>query len=572
MIMLPEIIAELGVDAAIEYSKNKIDEARLKSALIEAVEGQKKYHELASLTEEFDFDGLINYVKDHLVNELDICLFNTKPKERGKARGVIFHDAIVFSQANSEEAKRRVIKCIGICLDIYNDFYRHKLNKGFLVIENDIVDGVTENVREIAHEESNYIVSKIQGSTLLSLDKVMETVKAGKVADIGTAIADSMKTASTQHPLYPYYGYDYAYGNLKSIPLIPEAKEKYPEKYTFSGRIRVGEKYFGPGEGNPFDYSYRHQLKLVMEVSTAKKYLGDMLDPIQEEAEELENKEIEITPPQFPRAFPCQLRIGNTTYFDYILLRTQEIEDDGTLIINNREQGGHLFFEVKLNPKSDKDKLDFKISMQDADYRDMLVYWKFIRGLKANKDLHIYVLNEATDLAAGIVDADKRLEDIKEIDDQIDLLERICDIEKYAEVKFDIVECITKKQYNEIVWISNLIRNDKVESNWKEISLHGVVDENFRQHVLEMDNIEYAFSYVCRGEQTLLGVTFELDFARYFKDARFADLDKVKQKINVLDDGDEIKFKLVAGKDSTMVDTLNVPQTLVDPEIEILET
>ena len=77
-------------------------------------------------------------------------------------------------------------------------------------------------------------------------------------------------------------------------------------------------------------HAYRHQLKLVMSIDEAVKLLGNRPDPIQTEAKQYIGKEIIAIPPEFPEAFPCSIKVGEKTYFDYILLRTEEILDDGT--------------------------------------------------------------------------------------------------------------------------------------------------------------------------------------------------------------------------------------------------
>lgn len=43
-------------------------------------------------------------------------------------------------------------------------------------------------------------------------------------------------------------------------------------------------------------------------------------------------------PPKFPSAFPCSIKVGSQIFYEYVLLRLQEIEDDETYIINNKER------------------------------------------------------------------------------------------------------------------------------------------------------------------------------------------------------------------------------------------
>lgn len=134
---------------------------------------------------------------------------------------------------------------------------------------------------------------------------------------------------SEEHPLYPDYGFTFDGNILKSTPLSTDAQQRYPAKLNFKGKIRVGECYFNDTTVDPMDYAYRHQLKLVMSVREAVKLLGNRPDPIQTEATKFIGKDIIAIPSEFPEAFPCSIKVGEKTYFDYILLRTEEILEDG---------------------------------------------------------------------------------------------------------------------------------------------------------------------------------------------------------------------------------------------------
>lgn len=137
---------------------------------------------------------------------------------------------------------------------------------------------------------------------------------------------------SVEHPLYPYYGFSFDGDILKGTPLSVAAKQRYPARLYFKGTIRVGDHYFNDATVNPMDYAYRHQLKLVMSISEAVKLLGNRPDPIQTEAARFVGKDIIATPPEFPESFPCSIKVGEKTYFDYILFRTEEILDDGHML------------------------------------------------------------------------------------------------------------------------------------------------------------------------------------------------------------------------------------------------
>ncbi|WP_022757490.1 hypothetical protein [Butyrivibrio fibrisolvens] len=74
-----------------------------------------------------------------------------------------------------------------------------------------------------------------------------------------------------------------------------------------------------------------------MSIIRRKLILGNIEGPSQYEAEELVGKLIEIKPQEFPPAFPCSISVNGKVFFDYLLMRTKEILEDGTVILDNRE-------------------------------------------------------------------------------------------------------------------------------------------------------------------------------------------------------------------------------------------
>ena len=59
---LLEELLNIGVGVAKSKINKKIDEQRLKKDLEEFIISEKKYFDLCSIDEEFDFEGLLNYV------------------------------------------------------------------------------------------------------------------------------------------------------------------------------------------------------------------------------------------------------------------------------------------------------------------------------------------------------------------------------------------------------------------------------------------------------------------------------------------------------------------------------
>ena len=79
-----EYIANLGLDAAKQHVKSKIDEYKLKSELKEYIENQRKYNNMCTIAEECDFQGLIEYITQELLDDIEQRFFSTSVDVRRK--------------------------------------------------------------------------------------------------------------------------------------------------------------------------------------------------------------------------------------------------------------------------------------------------------------------------------------------------------------------------------------------------------------------------------------------------------------------------------------------------------
>ena len=568
IIAASEYVAGLGLDVARAKAKEKIDEKKLRAILTTYIESQRKYNEMCTLAEEIDFQGLVDYIRNNLINATVTRVFAPNPKKRGQARQEIVYAAIAFSKANTDEAKMRVSKCISICLDIIHNFYasNHLSVKDYLLADM-IVDALAEEVHESAmttvasvNEAKDQILTTIaEGGSLFSIDKAIEFAENGNVGAIGAGIRKVLDHISLNHPYAPNFGYDYKNGMIVSKPLTAEAKKLYPPKIVLTGAVKIGGEYYNDLKGDPLNYAYRHQLPITMEVSNAEKLLGEKPDPRQEEVQGLVGNTVLAKPPEFPPAFPCAILVGDKSFFDFVLLRTQEIEDDGTYVISNIEQGSSFYFEVRINPHN-LSKPDFKFNMNNANNHELLNYVRFMSTLSKEKDIHIYMLSRGEDLIAGYINEIDHKLGFLSFEEEIDFFERVCTIEDYFHVQLSPRGEISNSEYNIVVYISDLIRNDQVTGTWNEVTFTVLISQHFREKLTTLDKELSMLSYVGVSNVDLFGAEFEFRFMRSFKCATLIDIDKVRRKAEVLDDGDNIKITFRAGNDKTAIDTLKIPE------------
>lgn len=565
---IAEYVADLALDVAKNCGERKIEEHKLRADLTTFIEGQRKYADMCSMAEEIDFQGLIDYISHHLLKDVSTRVFSPSSKMRGDARKMIIDRAIAYSGADTPEQKRKSADLIAICLDVIRDFYHKQCSMKDYILASETVEAATE----VVNKSTNTIVATINDKTKLILDKITESrslfsvdeamkyAEEGRINDIERELNKFLDNISVKHPYYPDFKIDYAHGNLISAPLTPEAAKRFPPSMTFTGAIRFGDEYYNDPNGNPLDYSYRHQLPMTMEVKRVKKYLGERPDPFQDDVAELAGKTMIAEPPAFPPAFPCSIKIGTEVFFDYVLLRTQEIEDDGTYVIGNKEQKGYLYFEIRINPNK-PGQPDFKIKIEKGSNKDRLKYVKFMNTLSIEKNLHIYLLDESEDFLAGYINDFDLHTGFASVDEEIDYLERVCTIEDYFDVKLPSEGGVSIADFDKIVRISDLIRNDQIEGTWTQATFTGITTQHFRDELKSLENTEvHNLSFVWADHVELFGVELEFRVLRSFISARIMDYDRVKKKVELLDDGESIKITFCACDDNRAIETLKIPE------------
>lgn len=578
-------IANLGLDAIVGFSKKVIDKKKLRESLISYIEQQRKYNEICTFAEEIDFQGLVEYIHDNLLDEVIQRIICIKPKERQAARKKIVNSAICYSKAKTREAQSRVAKNIYSCLDIIKDFYRKKSDVQDYIIAAEIIDSVNEHTSQAIDTAKEEIIESIKQNTgsLFSIEELTSKAQSGDLSAANDCLKVLFDIVSTKHPLSPYYGYGWKNQKMVSEPLIPEASEKYPVRYVFNGPVKIGNKYVSDPTVDVVNYAYRHQLQLVMKVKDAKKYLGDIMDPAQYEVEKYVGGEIYAKPPEFPPAFACSIKVKNLVCFEYVLIRTQEILDDGTYIFSNQEQTNtHLRFEFRVSRKSfhqngevdvivDREDTGFKISIQDASNAEILKYVKFIKAVTTERDLRLHILEKDQDLFAAKIDNMEYSSGFKDIDEEIDFLERICDIEKFFNVSFHIEGAIMERDYRTILLVSDLIRNDQVEEKWKNVSCTGIIDEGFRNNLIEMRSEIGTVSYVDTMDIDIFRVHLELRYMRTIYDAIIEDYERIVKIVELSEDGDPIKITLVSKNDKYTI-SLHIPEIMMIRNEDASET
>ena len=317
----------------------------------------------------------------------------------------------------------------------------------------------------------------------------------------------------------------------------------YPPRFNVTASsVRLGDTVIKKIDDDILSKSYRHQLPISMDVVTAKKYLGDILDPSQKEADRITGAHVIMTPPPFPPAFPCSISIDDTVFFDYVLLRTKEILDDGTVIITNEEQKSFPF-EISMSYHHQSKQFSMSIHLHSPSNVELLNYYCFISSMACGGELQIKALSMNEFLVKGSANT----ADNDDYSFEIHFLEMILKIEKAFDCSFDLPKAISQNDYNIVEHLYMLVETGKYEGSWTNMDFEFKVTSLTKQRVSELTDASYTLWYLCPATVDLFGTELRFPIRRNIKCAQVYDLEKTKRKAEVLDDEDLIKIKYIPG-------------------------
>ena len=526
----------------------------MKKDLEDYILSKKEYFDLCSIDEEFDFEGLLDYVSNNLIEDMKIRVFSKLRKEGEKARNTIINKGLQFSQANTKESKAKVTKLVANCIDIIRDFSKKQLTIKEYFLCSEIVDDVVENLTDKIDESNELILFSQKELAEYSSDNFVRLVNNNQLNLVETKINNLFNIISTQHKLYPEYGYSLNQGEFMSVPLQENSIQKYPPIMDIKADLQIGEyiNYFNGFD--PLDFSYRHQLDMIIQVKDARKLLGSIEDPCQYEAERMIGENLVLKHKEFPPAFPCSIKVGGKIYFEYVLLRTKEILDDGTYIVTNDEQrNAKVNFEFRFKTEGER-IFSFTSHAKNMNSKEHLNYSMFIRDVVMKKEFSIYSYDLQKEVAKSLEyhesDYDTTL-----IDFEIDLYTRLCLIESYFDVIFDLHEKIEVNQSKIIFSLSELIKNNNKSISWKGTVLtiqFGSLAKN------NISDFSESVSFLADGENNveLFGQILRFSHRRVYKSAIMRDYGRKSKMIQLLEGDETIPVKFDPGEDDAYYDII----------------
>ena len=541
------VIADIGIDVAKEHFENKRLEAKAKEKLSEYLTRQEKYNFDCSLEEEIDFEGLAEYIHNDLIDDVKIRLFGRK-QERRIAREAIADKAACYAQAKTKLSKERAKHLAVTAVDILRGFFRSKIDCSTLFaaaeIEDTVIDEMSEQHKAQDHK-IDALAKNIQDNSLLSIDKNVSLANSGKIDTVEKNAAAFFAALGTAHVLTPYYGFTMdGVSCLKSIPLRPDAVELYPPHFEVTATaFKMGGTLLPNVDASTFTRAYRTQSPIEFDVTTAQKYLGNVLDPIQHEAENLTGTHVILKPPTFPPAFPCSVFIDGELVIAYLLLRTKKIEDDGTIVITNEEQKNFNFM-VTLEVNTSAASLNLSITPNSPPNVGALNYRRFLKKASSANCIELKDLeHNATFISSK---ANLVPHNFENLDSEIEFLEKIVAIENHFHISLTIPEEIEISDHQVINRLYSMIQDGKYCGSCSGFTMSFNLTEELRQSIRTIGETACGFSCSLGMQVELFGRTLDSTIIRKIDSMRIDNYEKISKKLDALDEGDPIKVPFIS--------------------------
>lgn len=553
-------IVDIGLSVVKEKITKKQEETELRNRLNDFLIRQHKYNLVCTVEEEIDFQGVAEYIRGDLLEEVKMRLFGNAIQRR-RARQSIMDKAAFYAQAKTRLSDKRARQLASDSVDILRAFYRSKINRElkFMAaeIEDTVIDEMTTQHQSLGEATAD-LSRRIDEMSLLSIDRNIPLVQEGNLDLVEKNLSVFLKGISVAHTLPDDFKFGLnERGRLISIPISDDALKRYPPRFSISAKTaKLGDKLLTRIDDYALSQSYRHQIPISLDGVTAKKYLGDVLDPSQVEAEEMTGAHAVLYPPQLPKAFPCNVLIDGCVAVEYLLLRTKEILDDGTAIITNDEQE-HFNFKIRISLNPSSDQLLFTVTPTNPTNYEALQYRIILR--KASTAKKIVLKSLATNeefLSAG------KLEpiDIARLDSEIEFLDRIVTIEQFWGISICIPQEIKPTDHLLIDRLYSMANHGIYQSKREWFVFKLEVSELTREAINNIEG-EKTCSIAYTEDVTVLLFDQPIKFTllRRIDGAKIDNLDALKKKVARLHDGEEIELKYVPanqGKKMTYYDAV----------------
>lgn len=553
--LLNDYLVTLGLDGFKEFICDKYDECQMKEAIRAYAERQRDINFTCTREEEIDFGGVVEYLCGNFHDDVVQRLTGETKDIRDRAHANVVAKAVAYAKVNTSIQENRVKKMVNDAFNILQCFYDRKLSREHKLLATRIADDVEQSTARQLAKQTTTIIHAIEKNVDLSPlahDKARALAKEGRLDVLGEALTDFTETVSATHELRGYYGFEPKKVNgkqeLVSVPLTDEAQKLYPPHFKCNGRAYIGDSKIGNVTPEIIEYANNHQLTIQLVVEDACKFLGTYIDPQQCEVAEIIGKKILIPPEPFPPAMAYSIIIDDVTHYEYILLRTKERFEDGTVILTNEEQNIPFKLRVQANPLAKK--ANFTFTVNGGSNEDHLKYSRFLKAARAKGRLKIHHLESGKNLLEANCDEHRSSEYMERLDSEISFLESMVALETYFKVKINVPERFAPEDVDLVHYVAAIIQGCDVRGRWSKYEATMTIVSQTKKNLTALMDKPYSLTYVGSVTVNIFGHSLTYPCMRTLLAAKLEKPQKIMLLLKALEEGDELKIVFVPGNES----------------------
>ncbi len=137
------------------------------------------------------------------------------------------------------------------------------------------------------------------------------------------------------------------------------------------------------------------------------------------------------------------------------------------------------------------------------------------------------------------------------VEEEIDFLERIVLLEKYFNKSICIPNDIYQDDWDALYYISDIISGRICNGEWQKQVFTFEFSDNLKDAIQNTDDKKFNLSYTGTVTVPLWEEKYEIPIVRTLENGHFEDLEKIKEKVSVLEQGDVFKVVFVSDTGSS---------------------
>ena len=184
--------------------------------------------------------------------------------------------------------------------------------------------------------------------------------------------------------------------------------------------------------------------------------------------------------------------------------------------------------------------------------------------------MSIYVLSLGKELVNGDLSNCDYDGGFATVDEEISFLENIVLLEEYFQKAIKIPNDIYDVDIDIIDYMIKLIKKENVALNWKGkvLTIPVTIDESTRKHLSNLEEKPQIITICGDVNINLFNETYCLRIIRTFESAVIRDLEIMKKKVEMFEDGDVLNIKYIPGTNDTLIDCLDTSSNEIDEQIQ----